>query len=229
MIPDPAPTQSDRSIAALIDHTILKAEATGADVARLCGEAKQYGFATVCVNGSRVKQAVTALAGSGVKVCSVIGFPLGAMTTRAKIFEADFALGDGATELDMVISVGQLKDRNYDAVRTDIAAVTQLAHERGAIVKVIIETSLLTDEEKRTACGISVEAGADFVKTSTGFAASGATAADVALMREVVGPAIGVKASGGIRTLSDVRAMITAGANRIGASDSVKIIGEMAG
>jgi deoxyribose-phosphate aldolase len=178
------------------------------------------------VNGSRVEQAANALAGSPVKVCTVIGFPLGAMATLAKVAESEVALADGAAELDMVINVGRLKDRDYDAVRSDIAAVIALAHGRGAIVKVIIETALLTDDEKRTACRLSVEAGADFVKTSTGFAAAGATAGDVALMRETVGQEIGVKASGGIRTLADVRAMIGAGASRIGASASVRIMQE---
>jgi deoxyribose-phosphate aldolase len=223
---NPAPSQFDRSIAALIDHTILRADATRADVARLCDEALQYGFASVCVNGSRVKQAALALAGSDVKVCAVIGFPLGAMTSSAKAAEAGFALLDGAAELDMVINVGQLKDRDYDAVRADIAALTELAHNRGAIVKVIIETALLTEDEKRTACVLSMEAHADFVKTSTGFAAAGASAGDVALMRQTVGPNAGVKASGGIRTLADVRSMISAGATRIGASASVKILQE---
>lgn len=225
----PSTAPFDRSIAALIDHTILKAEATRADVERLCAEARQYHFASVCVNGSRVPQAIAALAGSDVKVCTVIGFPLGAMATTAKVVESEVALGDGAAELDMVINIGNLKDGDYAAVHRDIASVTSAAHAGKAMVKVIIETALLTDDEKRTACSISVDAGADFVKTSTGFAAAGATVADVALMRQTVGPALGVKASGGIRTLSDVMALVAAGATRIGASASVNIMRETAG
>lgn len=188
-----------------------------------------YGFATVCVNGSRVRQAAEALLGSGVRICTVIGFPLGAMATAAKVAETEIALHDGATELDMVINVGFLKDGDYSAVREDIAAVTSSAHAANAIVKVIIETALLTDEEKRTACAIAAEADADFVKTSTGFAATGASPEDVALMRAAVGPTLGVKASGGIRTLADVRAMVAAGATRIGASASVNIVRETSG
>jgi deoxyribose-phosphate aldolase len=217
---------TDFNPAPLIDHTVLKPEATRADVDRLCEEARQYGFASVCVNGSRVRQAASALANSQVKVCAVIGFPLGAMSTSAKVAEAEFALADGASELDMVINIGLLKEGSLDAVREDIAAVVERAHRRAAIVKVIIETALLTDDEKRTACRLAVEAGADFVKTSTGFAASGATPGDIALMRETVGPNVGVKASGGIRTLADFRAVVAAGATRVGASASVSIVRE---
>jgi deoxyribose-phosphate aldolase len=226
---DRARAQFDPSIAALIDHTVLKAEATYADVAKLCEEARRYAFASVCVNGSRVQQAAAALRESRVKVCTVIGFPLGAMAGRAKVAEAGIALLDGATELDMVINIGLLKDGEDAAVRADIAALASTAHKGGAIVKVIIETALLTDDEKRRACRLAAEAGADFVKTSTGFASAGATAADVALMREAVGPGLGVKASGGIRTLADLRAMVAAGATRIGASASVKILQESIG
>ena len=214
----------DRRIAALIDHTILKADATRADVLRVCEEARQFSFASVCVNGSWVPLVADQLSGTSVRVCTVIGFPLGAMSAAAKRAESEIALRDGATELDMVIDVGALKGADYHLVRRDIGGVVDAAHSAGAIVKVIIETALLSAEEKATACRISVEAGADFVKTSTGFAASGATVEDIALMRSVVGPEIGVKASGGIRTLEHLRAMVAAGASRVGASASVSII-----
>jgi len=214
----------DRSVAALIDHTVLKADATRADVMRVCEEARRYSFASVCVNGSWVRLAAEQLKGTPVKVCTVIGFPLGAMATAAKRAESEVALRDGATELDMVINVGALKGGESDVVRDDIKAVVESAHASGAIVKVIVETALLTDDEKTTACRLAVEAGADFVKTSTGFAASGATAADISLMRSVVGPHIGVKASGGIRTLDQLRSMVDAGASRVGASASVSIV-----
>ena len=214
----------DRRIAALIDHTILKADATRADVLRVCEEAKRYSFASVCVNGSWVPLVAEQLSGTSVKVCTVIGFPLGAMSPAAKRAESEIALRAGATELDMVINVGALKDADYSLVRHDIGGVVEAAHSAGAIVKVIVETALLTADEKAMACRISVEAGADFVKTSTGFAASGATVEDIALMRSIVGPDIGVKASGGIRTLENLRAMVGAGASRVGASASVSII-----
>ena len=214
----------DRSVAALIDHTILKADATRADVIRVCEEAKRYSFASVCVNGSWVRLVAEQLHGTPVRVCTVIGFPLGAMATAAKGAEAEIAVRDGATELDMVVNVGALKAGEFELVRDDIAAVVQVAHAAGAIVKVIIETALLTDEQKAQACRLAVEAGADFVKTSTGFAASGATAADISLMRSVVGRNIGVKASGGIRTLDQLREMVSAGASRVGASASVSIV-----
>jgi deoxyribose-phosphate aldolase len=220
------PANFDRSIAALIDHTLLKADAIRADIERLCEEAVQYGFASVCVNGSRVPMAKELLNGTGIAVCTVVGFPLGAMSRYAKDAEAGIALRDGATEVDMVIDIGALKDGDYEAVRQDIAGVVLPARNSGALVKVILETALLTEEEKRTACRIAVDAGAAFVKTSTGFSSAGATPADVALIRSVVGPEIGVKASGGIRTLADLKAMVAAGATRIGASASVRIVEE---
>ena len=224
MINDNNPVTFDRSVAAIIDHTILKADATPADVIRVCEEARRFSFASVCVNGTWVPLVTEQLNGSAVKVCTVIGFPLGAMATAAKRAEAEIALRDGAGELDMVINIGALKAGEFDLVREDIAAVVEVAHQAGAIVKVIIETALLTDQQKETACRLSAEAGADFVKTSTGFAASGATAADIALMRSVVGRNIGVKASGGIRTLQHLREMVAAGASRVGASASVAIV-----
>jgi deoxyribose-phosphate aldolase len=214
----------DRSIAALIDHTILKPEATRADIVRLCTEARQFGFASVCVNGCWVPLAASELAGSPVKVCTVIGFPLGAASTPAKRAEAEIALRDRATELDMVLNTGALRSGDTDAVTFDIAAVVRVAHASGALVKVILETCLLSDEQKITACRLAVDAGADFVKTSTGFGSGGATEADVSLLRRTVGPHTGVKASGGIRTLDQLRAMIAAGATRIGASASVSIV-----
>ena len=223
---DPAETEFDRSIAALIDHTILRADARREDIIRLCEEALKFSFASVCINGSRVPLAVELLSGSAVKVCTVVGFPLGATSAYAKDAEAGIALRHGAQELDMVIDVGALKDGEYEAVRSDIAGVVTPARNADALVKVIIETALLTDEEKRTACKIAVEAGAHFVKTSTGFSTAGATASDITLMRETVGPTIGVKASGGIRTLADLRSMLDAGATRIGASSSVRIMEE---
>jgi deoxyribose-phosphate aldolase len=219
----------DHSIAALIDHTILKPDATRADIVRLCAEARSFGFASVCVNGFWVPVVADALAGSSVKVCTVVGFPLGAMATAAKSAEAEIALRDGATELDMVLNAGALKSGEFDLVGSDIRAVVEAAHASGALVKVILETSLLSDDQKVTACRLATDAGADFVKTSTGFGSAGATAADVALMRTTVGPNIGVKASGGIRTLEHVRTMIAAGANRIGASAGVAIVEATAG
>ncbi len=214
----------DPAVAALIDHTILKADATRADVLKVCREARDYGFASVCVNGCWTALVAKELAGSQAKVCTVVGFPLGAMSTDAKAAETEIAVRDGAREIDMVIPIGALKSGESEAVKTDIAAVVNAAHAGGAIVKVIIETALLTDEEKRLACRLAKEAGAEFVKTSTGFSSAGATAYDVALMRETVGAQMGVKASGGIRTIEDLRAMVAAGANRIGASASVKIV-----
>jgi deoxyribose-phosphate aldolase len=217
-------TKIDPAIAALIDHTILKADATRADVVKVCREARQYGFASVCVNPYWVPLVTAELAGSRVKVCTVVGFPLGATSTESKVCETQVATRAGAQEIDMVINVGALKSGEHDAVRNDIATVCRAAHAGGAIVKVIIETALLDDEQKRVACQLAKAAGAEFVKTSTGFAATGATAHDVALMRAAVGPVMGVKASGGIRTLDDLRAMAAAGATRIGASASVKIV-----
>ena len=217
-------TKIDPAIAALIDHTILKPEATRDDVVKICREARQYGFASVCVNPYWVPLVRAELAGSAVKVCTVVGFPLGATSTEAKVAETAVAVRVGATEIDMVINIGALRSGDQDAVRQDIRQVVQTAHEAGAIVKVILETALLDDAQKATACTLAKQAGADFVKTSTGFSTSGATAHDVALMRGVVGPGMGIKAAGGIRTLSDLRAMTAAGATRIGASASIKIV-----
>ena len=217
-------TRIDPSIAALIDHTILKPEATRNDVVKICREARQYGFASVCINPYWVPLVKAELAGSPVKVCSVVGFPLGATSTEAKVCETAAALRAGAQEIDMVINVGALRSGDTDAVKNDIQSVVRAAHQAGAIVKVIMETALLDDTQKTVASKIARNAGADFVKTSTGFSTSGATVHDVALMRAAVGPNIGVKASGGIRTLQDVQAMTAAGATRIGASASVKIV-----
>ncbi len=214
----------DSSIAALIDHTLLKPEATAADIRKVCAEARHYGFASVCVNPYWVRLVAGELAGSPVKVCSVVGFPLGASATEIKVAETAAAIRDGANEIDMVLNIGELRGGNPEAVRADIKAVVEIAHSGGAIVKVILETALLTDEQKVAASLLAKEAGADFVKTSTGFGPGGATAADVALMRRTVGPAMGVKASGGVRTLEDLKAMAAAGANRVGASASVKIV-----
>lgn len=215
---------SAAEIAALIDHTILKPEATAEEVRRVCAEARQHRFASVCVNPAWVALVAAELRGSGVKACSVAGFPLGATTTAVKMHEAQLAIDSGAKEIDMVIHVGALKDGDYKAVRNDIQCVAEVCRYRGALLKVIIEACLLDDSEKVAACVLAKLAGADFVKTSTGFSKSGATAADVALMRCVVGAKTGVKAAGGIRTLEDLRAMVEAGATRIGASASVKIM-----
>lgn len=211
------------SIAKMIDHTLLKADATKEQILELCNEAKKYEFASVCLNPVWVKTAADELKGTSVKTCTVIGFPLGAATTEVKAFETKNAIENGATEIDMVINIGALKSGDTKTVKSDIEAVVNAAKDK-AIVKVIIETSLLTDEEKRTACELSVLAKADFVKTSTGFSTGGATAEDVKLMRSTVGPAMGVKASGGVRSLEDVTAMKEAGATRIGASSGVAIM-----
>jgi deoxyribose-phosphate aldolase len=213
-------------LASMIDHTLLKPEATEAQVIQLCDEAKRYRFASVCVNPTYVKLCAQRLSGSPVQVCTVIGFPLGASLPEVKAYETQQALKDGATEIDMVINVGALKDKRYELVKHDISSVVRVAREAGALVKVIIEAALLTDEEKVMACQLAQQAGADYVKTSTGLGPGGATADDVALMRRTVGPAMGVKAAGGIRTLADAQKMIQAGATRIGASASVKIIAE---
>jgi deoxyribose-phosphate aldolase len=209
--------------AKLIDHTLLKAEATKEQLVKLCEEAREYGFASVCVNPVWVKTAAEELKGSNVKVCTVIGFPLGASTAAVKAAETADAIQNGAEEVDMVLAIGLLKSGEVESVEADIRAVVEAADSK-AIVKVIIETSLLTEEEKVRACELSLRAGADFVKTSTGFSTGGATVEDVALMRKVVGDKAGVKASGGIRDLNDLRAMAEAGANRIGASSGVKIM-----
>jgi deoxyribose-phosphate aldolase len=211
-------------IAAFIDHTILRADATEQDVKRVCAEAIRYQFASVCVNGYWVPLVASEVSGSMVKVCTVAGFPLGAMSTEAKVAETEIAIRSGAHEVDMVMNVGALKGGDRTAVQGDIAALAAVCHAGGAILKVILETSLLDKEQKRVACELAMAASADYVKTSTGFGASGATEADVALMRSVVGSDMGVKASGGVRTLADLKKMIAAGASRVGASASVSII-----
>ena len=208
--------------AAMIDHTLLKADATRSQVETLCAEAKQYGFKSVCVNPTWVKFAAQNLAGAESVVCTVIGFPLGANTPAVKAFETKDAIANGADEIDMVINIGAMKNGEFDLVREDIKAVVEAAN--GTLVKVIIESCLLTDEEKVKACELAVEAGADFVKTSTGFSTGGATAEDIALMRKTVGPDLGVKASGGVRSLEDMQLMIENGATRIGASSGVAIM-----
>ncbi|MDG5855424.1 deoxyribose-phosphate aldolase [Clostridium beijerinckii] len=213
------------NIAQYIDHTILKPEATVEDVKRLCREAKEYNFASVCVNGCYAKLVSTELAGSEVKTCVVVGFPLGAMTKEAKVFETSQAIENGASEIDMVINVGALKSKDYNFVKEDIEAVVNAAKGK-ALVKVIIETCLLTDEEKVKVCEIAKEAKADFVKTSTGFSNGGATKEDIALMRKTVGPDLGVKASGGVRDFKAAMDMINAGASRIGSSNSIAIVNE---
>ena len=215
--------------AALIDHTLLKPEASESDIKKLCNEAIQFGFASVCVNPAWVKKAAEFLKGSNVPVCTVIGFPLGATLPDVKAYETRRSIFNGAGEVDMVINVGALKSGDDCAVEDDIRAVTEAAHENGILCKVIIETALLTDEEKVRACLASKNAGADFVKTSTGFAKGGATAHDVALMRRVVGASLGVKASGGVKGIEDARKMFEAGATRIGASVGVKIAQEASG
>jgi deoxyribose-phosphate aldolase len=211
-------------VAKYIDHTLLKPETTGAEIDQLADEAKEHGFATVCINPVWVKRAAERLRGSDVKVSSVVGFPFGANTPEIKAMETRRALRDGAREIDMVINVGALKSGDHDLVRRDIEKVVDAAHEGGAIVKVILETSKLTDEEKVLASAIAREAKADYVKTSTGFGGGGATVFDVALMRETIGPDMGVKASGGVRTAEEVEDMIAAGATRIGASAGVQIV-----
>ncbi|MCH6268284.1 deoxyribose-phosphate aldolase [Neobacillus citreus] len=212
-----------QNIARLIDHTLLKPEATKEQIVKLAEEAKEYSFASVCVNPAWVKTAAEILKDSpDVKVCTVIGFPLGATTSETKAFETKNAIENGADEIDMVINIGALKAQQDDLVESDIRSVVEAAKGK-ALVKVIIETSLLTDEEKKRACELSVKAGADFVKTSTGFSTGGATVEDISLMRETVGPDIGVKASGGVRSREDALAMVEAGATRIGASSGVAI------
>jgi deoxyribose-phosphate aldolase len=210
-------------MAALIDHTLLKPDATREEVERLCAEAAQHGFASVCVNPNWVPLCRERLRGSGVKVCTVVGFPLGAHAPDVKAYEARRAIEQGAEEVDMVLNIGALKSRDYALVEQDIRGVVQVAG-RGVVVKVILETSLLTREEKIMGSTLAKAAGADFVKTSTGFAGGGATVEDVQLMRETVGPEMGVKASGGVRTREDACAMVAAGATRIGASAGVKIV-----
>lgn len=224
-----AESEAAREVARHIDHTLLKPDATRDEITKVCEEGVRYGFASVCINPIWVRECACLLRGSGVKVCTVIGFPLGANSPDTKAYEARRSIFDGASELDMVINVGALKSGDHDLVSRDIRGVVDVAHEHDFICKVIIETALLTDDEKVSACLIAKEAGADFVKTSTGFAKGGATAADVALMRRVVGGQMGVKASGGVRDLKQAQEMIQAGATRIGASVGVKIMQEMRG
>lgn len=215
-----------RSVASLIDHTILKPEATRQDVERLCREAIQHEFASVCVNPVFAALVSGLLQDSRVKTCAVIGFPLGANLTATKVEEARAAIGNGARELDMVLHVGALKSGDDGVAAQDIKAVVDVCHAARAVCKVILETALLTDAEKERACILARDAGADFVKTSTGFGSGGATVSDVGLMRRVVGPSVGVKASGGVRSFDDVLKMVEAGANRIGTSSGVKILEE---
>ena len=224
-----AESEAAREVARFIDHTLLKPDASRNEILKVCEEGVRYGFASVCINPIWVREAACALRGSGVKVCTVIGFPLGANSPDTKAYEARRSIFDGATELDMVINVGALKSGDHDLVSRDIRGVVEVAHEVGYICKVIIETALLTDEEKISACLIAKEAGADFVKTSTGFSKGGATAADIALMRRAVGGQMGVKASGGVRDFKQAQEMIRAGATRIGASVGVQIIQEAVG
>lgn len=217
---------SQAAVNSLIDHTLLKPDASQDQIAQLCYEARKYTFASVCVNPVHVPLAAQLLKGSPVKVCTVVGFPLGATPATVKAYEAQQAIRDGATEIDMVINVGALKSQDYRAVYDDVAAVVRTSQAGHALVKVIIETALLTDEEKVVACQIAKAAGANFVKTSTGFGPGGATVADVQLMRQVVGSEMGVKASGGVRNYQDAQAMIAAGATRLGASAGVRIVQE---
>jgi deoxyribose-phosphate aldolase len=216
-------------VAQMIDHTLLKPDATQEQIAQLCYEARKYGFAAVCVNPAWVKLCSQLLKGSPVHVCTVVGFPLGATPPEVKAYEAQQAIDDGATEVDMVINVGALKSKDYALVERDIATVARTSHAGGAILKVIIEAALLTDDEKVIACQLAKTAGADYVKTSTGFGPGGATVQDVELMRRAVGPEMGIKAAGGIRSYEDVKAMVAAGATRIGASAGVKIVQQAGG
>jgi deoxyribose-phosphate aldolase len=218
-----------REIARTIDHTLLKAEATRSQIETLCAEARQHGFATVCVNPTWVPLCAELLQGSESRVCTVVGFPLGATLPEVKAFEAGRAAAEGASEIDMVLNIGALKSGDYRLAERDVRAVVEASHAAGAIVKVIIEAALLTDDEKVKACIVSQAGGAEFVKTSTGFGPGGATADDVALMRRVVGPEMGVKAAGGVRDLKSAQAMLEAGADRIGASVGVKIVQESQG
>jgi deoxyribose-phosphate aldolase len=215
---------SQQSIARFVDHTLLKPEATPQQIEQLCVEALAHSFFSVCVNGLYVPLCARLLQGSEVAVCTVIGFPLGAMSTAAKVFEAEDAIRAGAREVDMVLAIGRLRAGDDSYVREDIAAVASAAHTGGARLKVILETALLDDEQKRRAAALCLDAGADFVKTSTGFGGGGATVADVALLRAAVGERAGVKASGGIRNLADAQAMLAAGANRLGTSAGVAIV-----
>jgi deoxyribose-phosphate aldolase len=217
-------THSEGGIARLIDHTLLRPNATREEIGKLCAEARQHGFASVCVNPYWVSAAALELAGSPVAVCTVVGFPLGASVTEAKMIETDIAVRCGAREIDMVLNVGALRSGDLDAVKRDIRGVVEVARNGGALVKVILETAFLDDAQKRAACLVARDAGAAFVKTSTGFGPAGATVHDVELMRATVGPEMGVKAAGGIRTLEQVKEMVAAGATRIGASAGVAIV-----
>lgn len=223
--PLPAPTAAT-TLAAAIDHTLLKPDATPQQIEQLCNEARDHGFFSVCVNPDYVQQAAVLLMGSPVVVCTVIGFPLGANTTAVKVYEAEQALSQGARELDMVLPLGRLRAGEFEAVYRDIAAVVATCHAADARCKVIVETAVLDDAQKVGACLLAQQAGADFVKTSTGFAGGGATVADVTLFRATVGAAVGVKASGGIRTPDAARALLAAGANRLGASASVQLVSD---
>lgn len=214
----------DPSVARMIDHTLLKPDATADQIAQLCYEARKYEFASVCVNPTHVKLCAELLRGSPVKVCTVVGFPLGASSPEVKGYETETALRDGATEIDMVINIGALKTKDYDLVAKDIHGVVRMARTAGALVKVIIETALLDNDEKITASLLAKEAGADFVKTSTGFSSGGATIEDIASIRSAVGPEMGIKAAGGVKTYTDAKKMVAAGATRIGASAGVKIV-----
>ncbi|NVM94372.1 deoxyribose-phosphate aldolase [Arthrobacter wenxiniae] len=223
------PQDATSGLAKYIDHTLLRPEASEADILRLCKEAAEHHFKSVCVNPVWVRTANRALLGTGVLTCAVVGFPLGANNTDVKVFEARGATMDGADEVDMVINIAAARALDRDSLVSDISAVAEVVHGEESILKVIIETSLLSDAEKVLACQAAVEAGADFVKTSTGFNGGGATAADVALMRQTVGPDIGVKASGGVRTLEKAQEMIAAGATRIGTSSGIAIVTGAAG
>ncbi|MCZ6598166.1 MAG: deoxyribose-phosphate aldolase [Planctomycetota bacterium] len=207
-----------------IDHTLLKPDASLEEIDKLCDEALRYEFASVCINGVHVRRSAEILSGSSVIVCAVVGFPLGAMAPEVKVYEARRAIEDGACEIDMVMNIGALKSGDDAFVQRDVAGVVEVCHRMGARLKVILEAALLTDPEKVRACQLAKAAGADFVKTSTGFSKGGATVEDVALMRRTVGPTLGVKAAGGVRTQADARAMVAAGATRIGASASVAIV-----
>lgn len=226
--PPAAPQRADgAAVAALIDHTLLKPEATAAQIRQLCADAATYGFASVCVNPTWITLCTELLAGSGVKTCTVAGFPLGATLSSIKAREAAESIQLGASEVDMVLNVGRLKSGDYTTVYADVAAVVAAAHPLNALVKVIIETGLLSENEKVAACVLVQAAGADFVKTATGFNGGGATVPDVALMRRVVGPNLGVKAAGGVRTGADAQQMVAAGATRIGTSGGVRIVQEL--
>ena len=225
--PVSTPAVNAGNLAGFIDHTLLKPDATRTDILRVCREAKEHAFASVCVNPYWTQLVASELAGTSVRVCTVVGFPLGATLTEAKVAETAAAIRLGAQEIDMVLNIGALRDGDDQQVLDDIRAVVKTAHSAGAIVKVILETALLDDVQKGVACVIASLAGADFVKTSTGFGPAGATAHDVALMRAIVGSKMGVKAAGGIRTAADLREMIAAGANRIGASAGVSIVREL--